>query len=442
MKITFVRPTIGSKFNGKHLEKYVMEPLELAVLAELTPPDINIELYDDRIEKIPYDNNTDLVAITTDTFTAKRAYNISSEYRKHNIPVVLGGCHPTLMPEEASEYADAVVVGEAEDIWSQVIEDAKNNRLKKIYKSDSRPSLRNIKPRRDIFEGKRYLYPALVEFGRGCNFRCDFCAVGAIYNYTHNHRPVRDVIDEVKNIRKREIFFVDDNIIANVEKAKELFEALIPLKINWSSQISLNFVNDTRLFNLIVRSGCKDLFIGFESLNKKNLELMNKTCNLSFSHYKSVLKTIRKNGIRIWASFILGYDYDTLKSFEETFNFAIEEKFIFANFNNLITYPGTPLYDRLSGEKRLLYDKWWLDERFKFGHAVFKPQNFTPEQLTALCYLLRLKFNSYSSIFKRSLDFNANCKNLSNAFSFLLYNLVFRREVQIKQGLILGYKNE
>jgi len=442
MKITFIKPCIGSKINGGYAEKCVMEPLEFAVLASLTPPDINIELVDDRIEKIPYDDHTDLVAINVDTFTAKRAYNISLEFRKRKIPVILGGCHPTLIPEEAAAYADTIVVGEAEDIWGQVIKDAKDGKLKKTYKSDHRPSLENIRPRRDMFKEKRYLYPALVEFGRGCNFRCNFCAVGAMYNYTYNHRPIKDVVEEIKGIGKKEIFFVDDNIIANIETAKELFSALIPLKINWSSQISINFLYDCSLLKLMVKSGCKDLFIGLESLNKKNLKLMNKQCNFAFSHYESVLKGIRENGIRVWASFILGCDYDTQGSFKDTFNFAIKQKFLFANFNNLVPYPGTPFYGSLLEQKRLLYDKWWLDPRFKFGHAVFKPRNILPEQLTEWCYALRMKFNGYLSILRRGLEFHANCKNLNNFISFLLYNFVFRSEVKRKQGMRLGYKNE
>ncbi len=435
MKVTFILPSIEKKDNQKRMTSWRIEPLPIAQLAGLTPDNVEIQFFDDRFEDIRYDEVTNLAAITVNTYTAKRAYNISSEYRKRNIPVVLGGCHPTLVPEEAAEYADSVVVGEAEDIWGQVIKDAKNNTLKKIYRSDVRPSLSNIKPRRDIFEGKRYLYPAWVEFGRGCNFRCDFCTASSMHNYTHNHRPVKDVIEEIRNIGKREVFFADDNIIANREKARELFEALIPLRINWAAQSTINFVNDSHMLDLMVRSGCKNLFLGFESLAKKNLELMNKTCNLPFVHYESALRTIRKSGIRIWASFILGYDFDTLRSFEETFNFAMKERFLFAGFNKLVPYPGTPLYARLLEENRLLYDKWWLAQEFKFEQTMFKPKNFTPEQLADMCYSLRLKFISYSSIFKRSLDFRANCRNLSNVLSFLFCNFVIRREIKEKQGM-------
>ena len=442
MKITFIKPSIGCKPSVRYAEKHVMEPLEFAVLAGLTPPEIDIELFDDRIEKIHYDNHTNLVAITTDTFTARRAYGICLAFRERRVPVVLGGCHPTLVPDEAVEYADSVVVGEAEDTWRQVIQDAERGKLERIYKSDQRPSLDNIKPRRDIFRGKRYISPALVEFGRGCNFHCSFCAVGAMYNYTHNHRPVEDVVEEIRNLRKKEIFFVDDNIIANIDKAKELFEALIPLRINWSSQISINFVRDRSLLRLMVESGCRDLFIGFESLDKRNLKLMNKQCNFSFDRYEPALESIRETGIRVWASFILGCDYDSKESFEETFDFAMKQKLFLANFNNLIAYPGTPLYDSLLKENRLLYDKWWLNTRFRFGHAVFTPRNISPAELTDWCYSLRLRYNSYSAILRRGLEFRANCRNLNSAISFLTYNLVFRGEVQRKQGMILGYKDE
>jgi len=192
----------------------------------------------------------------------------------------------------------------------------------------------------------------------------------------------------------------------------------------------------------MVESGCRDLFIGFESLDKRNLKLMDKQCNFSFDRYEPALESIRETGIRVWASFILGCDYDSKESFEETFDFVMKQKFFLANFNSLIAYPGTPLYGSLLKESRLLYDKWWLDTRFRFGHAVFTPRNISPAELTDWCYSLRLRFNSYSAILRRGLEFRANCRNLNNAISFLTYNLVFRGEVQRKQDMILGYKDE
>jgi radical SAM superfamily enzyme YgiQ (UPF0313 family) len=209
MRLTIVHPCIGRKPGQKYIRTWQMESLPAATLAGLTPKDVEVRFYDDRMETIPFDEATDLVAISVETYTAKRAYQIASEYRKRRVPVVMGGFHATLCPDEVARYAEAVVCGEAEQLWPRVIDDARHGRLEKIYRQTGRPSLTGLKPDRSIFHGKRYLPIGLIEAGRGCHFKCDFCAVQTVFNSTQTRRPVDDIIEEIKPLkRERKLFFL------------------------------------------------------------------------------------------------------------------------------------------------------------------------------------------------------------------------------------------
>src|SRR5690606_17517828 len=214
-----------------YVRTWQMEPLPAATLAGLTPRDVDIRFYDDRMETIPFDEATDLVALSVETYTAKRAYQIASEYRRRGVPVVMGGFHPSLCPDEVARYADAVVTGEAEELWPQVLDDARHGTLQKFYRSSSRPPLRGLRPDRSIFRGKRYLPIGLVEAGRGCHFKCDFCAVQTVFAHTPTRRPADDILEEGERLRHKPlIFFVDDNSTSNMGHAKESFRDLARMK--------------------------------------------------------------------------------------------------------------------------------------------------------------------------------------------------------------------
>jgi len=421
MKITFIQPRVETKSIYYSWPFICREPLAFAILASLTPADIKLELYDDRFEKIPFDIPTDLVAISVNIGSASRAYEIAQKFRARKIPVVLGGPHASIMPEEALEYANSVVIGEAEEVWGQVIDHIKSGQLKKMYKSDGRSSLKDIMPDRQIFRGKRYNRVPLVEFGRGCYFCCNYCTTAKMYNGTHNHRPVKDVIQEIKDIGAKRITFTDSDIIANSKGSKELFEALIPLKIKWTAFLNINYANSSALIELMAKSGCNSVTLSVESLDKRNLKLMNRPSNFTLSQHEATLRKMRENGIRVYGCFIFGYDYDTERTFEDTLNFAIKEKFVGVRFNALMPVPETPIYSRLRKEGRLIHDRWWLLHR---NSLPFIPKGFSPEQLLDMCVLCEQKFYGCQSILRRSLEFQANCKSIRDLAAYFVFNIV------------------
>ncbi|MGA2253993.1 MAG: radical SAM protein, partial [Thermoguttaceae bacterium] len=357
MKVALIKPNIGRLEHSLYVDSGRMEPLQLGVLAALTPPDIEVVMYDDRMEPIPYDEPIDLAGITVETYTARRAYEIAMEFRKRGVPVILGGVHPTLIPEEAAGHADSLYLGDAEFLWGQVIDDCRRRRLIPIYRAPVGSPQPGTLTRRDIFRGKGYLPLALLQFSRGCGFDCDFCAVSVYFNKSHYLRPVREVIAEIESQPRRLFFFVDDNMLCNHEAAKALCRELIPLRIRWVSQASIDMTQDRELMDLMAKSGCLGHVIGFESLNFDNLRGSRKAPNLTEhgSDYREPLKILRDYGLQVWAAFTCGYDHDTAQSLERTVEFAIQNKFCFAAFNILMPFPGTSFYETLRAEGRLLY---------------------------------------------------------------------------------------
>jgi radical SAM superfamily enzyme YgiQ (UPF0313 family) len=440
MRLTLVHPCIGRRRGQPYIRTWQMEPLAPATLAGLTPRDRETEIrfYDDRTEDIPYDEPTDLVALSVETYTAKRSYQIASEFRRRGVPVVMGGFHPTLVPEEASEYAESIVIGEAEGVWPQVIDDFRNGRLQRVYKQARRPALSDLRLDRSIFAGKRYLPVGLVEAGRGCHFRCEFCAIQSYFSNTQTRRPIDHILDEVKRIKKPLIFFVDDNITSNMEQAKEFFRALIPLKIRWVSQASINAAHDEEFLRLIKESGCQGLLIGFETLNPDTLRRMRKGFNMMHGGYERALANLRRHGIRLYVTFILGYDEDNRDTLEETLAFAERHRFYIVAFNHLTPFPGTPLYDRLQREGRLLYERWWLDPAYRYGMVPFAPRGMTADDVKQRCIDARQRFYSFGSIARRSLDFEVNSRNWFMWTHFFSINLLFRSEVLQRKDFPLG----
>ncbi len=442
MRVTLIKPNMGTLAHGPYRDTGRMEPLNIGVLAAMVPPDVEVSFYDDRCEPVDYHAPTDLVALTVETFTAKRSYEIAREYRSRGIPVVMGGMHPTLIPDEVRRHCDSVYIGDAEWGWSTVIEDARNHTLKPQYKAKRRKvaSPQSTGPaRRDLFAGKGYLPVSLLQFSRGCPHSCSFCATARYFSSSHFCRSTESVLDEVSRCGKL-LFFVDDNFTADRPRARALLQRLKQYKVHWVTQVSIDVADDSALLKLMRESGCLGFVCGFESIVYSNLKSMNKYTNThNFSHYEDQITALKDHGFQIWAAFTIGHDFDTVSSIEDTVAWAIKNKFAFAAFNILLPYPGTPLYRRIAEENRHLYEgAWWLHDDYRFNHAAIKPKHMTADRLTETCQSARQKFNSPVSIAKRLFDTRTNMRSIFRVGLFLRYSLLFRTEVYTKHGMHLG----
>ncbi len=430
MKIKLIMPHMKGN-NGDNQEpcmigqEFKLLPLNLAMLAALTPPDIEVSLVDDSMEQINFDEQVDLVGISSTTTVASRAYEIAAEYRKRGVKVVLGGTHPTLITHEAIEYADSICIGEAEESWGELLADFKGNKLKRVYRGNGHCNLEDLPiPRRDLFNTKHYLSIDGIQTSRGCPFACNFCAVTVIFGRKYRFRPIEDIMAEVATLKHKYLFFYDDNIVGNPKYAKELFRALIPYKKLWIGQASTTVIKDPELLKLMAKSGCKGLFVGFESLSEENLKRARKGHN-NPKQYKEVVKKLHDQGIAISGAFIFGLDGDDKSVFERTLDFTMDVKLDVAQFNWLTPYPGTPIYGHLKKENRLIKSEWWLTGG-GLGDIVYHPKMMSADELKEGSRWVRKNFYSTSSIVKRFFG-----KTRLSLFELLLYakvNWGYRRQ--------------
>jgi len=413
MKFELISPKNNPNENGGELwdgkfysllygaNKYSAGFLALPTIAALTPEDIEVNIIDENIEEIDFDKHVDLVGVTCNTWLAPRAYEISDEFRQRGVTVVLGGIHPSMLPDEAIQHADAVVIGEAENVWRNLIEDFRENKLRQFYKSSELPELENLPiPRWDLLNNRKYFYHT-IQTTRGCPYNCEFCTVKAMSGGKYRYKPVKDTIREVDtllDIEKKLIFFVDDNFIGNRKHAKELLGELISLKIVYFAQVSLNLAKDGELLSLLAESGCRKVIIGFESLVKANLKQMGKDKSYKVEQYAEDIMKIQSFGIEIQGFFMFGYDFDDETVFEKTVNFINNTCLSEAILNILTPLPGTRLFQRFDREGRLLYNDW---RKYDGRHVCFKPRLMSPEALQNGYNWAMQQVSSYEAIFER-----------------------------------------
>jgi radical SAM superfamily enzyme YgiQ (UPF0313 family) len=426
--ITFIRPNLGE---GPSAD--AMTPLVFAILRARTPREIDTTMIDERIEPLRM-VPTDLVAMTVETFTARRAYEIAALYRRAGVPVVMGGHHPSMLPEEALAHADAVVTGDAEGVWEEVIADAAANRLQRLYRSKPGAGGAPVYDR-SIYAGKRYTPISLVQVGRGCRFACDFCSIHAFYGTYRDQRDPADIVAELATLpRRRMVFFVDDNLYWRRDKFERLMRALIPLRMRWCCQITIDVARDEALLDLMAQAGCALVLIGFESLDRDNLVQMRKKWNGVAGSYEEVIRRFHTRGMMIYGTFVFGYDADTSASFDRAAAFARAQSFCIANFNPLTPMPGTGLYDRLKGEGRLIRAHWWIDPDYRYGDAIFIPQGMSVRELNEGPMRARRAFYGWGSIAVRALYGATRWRQPYKIGTMLLANVVSRLEIRRKQG--------
>lgn len=415
MKILLINPG----FEGVKKKKGLFPPLNLAVVAAHTPDHHQVEIIDEHVSEVPTDPKVDLIGITVMTSFAPRAYRLADSFRKKGIPVALAGMHPSALPDEALTHADAVVIGEAETVWPQLLIDAEKGRLKGVYQAKDRPDLSSLPlPRRDLWRRQDYLLPYTVQTTRGCPFRCSFCAVSKFFGRTYRFRPIPEVIKEVRNIPGRIVLFVDDNIVGDIKYAKELFTALMPLKKQWIGQGSINMAQDEELLRLAMKSGCLGMFIGLESVSRENLKSINKQVNLV--NIREAVTRIHRFGIGIEGAFIFGFDHDQEDVFRRTLEFVEEMRLEGAQFGVLTPFPGTELFRQMEAAKRIIERDW---SKYTVNRVVFKPLQMSAQRLQEGLDWAWQNFFSYRSIFKRLGVFRRNLGLL------WLFNLVSRERV-------------
>ena len=432
VKVSFVRPNLGDWRSPD-----AMEPLAFAVLKGVTPEDVECELWDEKIEAVPQILRTDLVALTVETYTARRAYRLAERFRSQGLKVVAGGYHPTFLPEEALKHVDAVVCGDAESLWPQLLRDAAAGCLERIYRQPAGAEMRGLRYDRSLFDGKSYGRVTPVQFSRGCRFACDFCSIHAFYGRSLTHRPVDELVAEACSLRSRYLFVVDDNLFVNQVALRELLAGLKGCGLRWGCQISLDVAADDGLLRALAEAGCVAALIGFESLDGANLTQMRKKWNTRHP-YAEAIQRFHGHGIMIYGSFIFGYDHDGPDVFARTVDFALENRLFLVNFSALTPTPASALYARLEKEERLLYPHWWLEPGYAYGDAVYRPAGLSADQLTEGCRWARSQFYSYANIARRVVWPAAGCGSMRHRLISLGANLTSRRTLDRKLGRPLG----
>lgn len=431
---------MGERAGRPYRTPAVFEPVVIALIAGHTPSDVELSFIDERLDSIDFSRGYDLVVITVETFAALRAYQIASEFRRRGVKVLLGGFHPTLMPEEAGKFCDALALGEVENIWPAVLADLKKGSLQAVYRGIG-SGLQNFKCDRSIYKNKRYLPVNLIETSRGCRFNCNFCSVRSFYRDGVFHRPVSDVIAEIAGLKHRFVFFADDNIVAHPEQARQLFKAVKPLDIWWASQASLTAATDEHFLDEMAKSGCMAVVIGLESINPESLQAMNKGWSASLGKIEKLLDAYRQRHIMVYATFVFGYPHDTVASINETVDFAMAQRLFMANFNMLLPFPGTPVYADLLAQGRMIFPKWWSNHDYRWELPTFTPVGMTPEAMACAISRARKRFSSFPSIFRRAGDLSANLSGPFKALMFLAANWISRRDIIKKTGMHLGFSD-
>src|SRR5690554_1560611 len=387
-------------------------PLGLGIIAALTPEDWDIKIIDENFNTFKYED-ADLVGITAFTSSVVRAYEIAKEYRKKNIPTIIGGIHASMLPDEAIQYVDTVVIGEAEGVWHQVISDFENGKLKRVYNGKIMDTDMIPAARHDLFHPE-YIFGA-VQTARGCPMDCEFCSVTQFNGHKYRQRPIKDVLDELENISQKMIFFVDDNILGHGKNANEraikLFKGMIArgIKKEWFCQASINFSENEEVLKYAAKSGCKMVFIGLEAEDEESLGSINKKMNLKIgsNKYKDVINKINKYKIAVLGSFIYGLDNDTSNSLQNRIEYIINSSVDIMQTTILTPLPGTRLFEKFYEQERLIYNNFpedWV--HFDMTEVTYEPLHMTNEELA------KIMSNSNCQLYAKKVIFSKFFKTL------------------------------
>ncbi len=404
MKIKLIAPHEQSGDHISSAQTFKVQKVNLPLLAALTPPGHTVKIVDEAFAPDDISEEVDLVGITVMTDLVLRAYQIADTYRQRGIKVVMGGIHATVLPGEALQHADAVVLGEAEEAWPRLLSDAASGEMRKLYCANKITHLNGIPtPRRDLYPNPihRGYTPIAIGFetARGCPYDCEFCSIGSVMGRQYRARPIPEVIAEIESIHSRYLFFVDDALALNRPEAKKLFTAMIPLRLKWAGQGPVSLAEDSGLLELMRRSGCVGLLIGFESVQREIQHGMKKIKSLRIDFFEAI-RRFHGEGIAVLGAFIFGFDHENKDVFDQTLEFIMRSRLDCVELRILTPFPGTRLYSRLLKEGRLFVPNWWL-QGYPPDTLLFQPKGMTAEELIEGFIRLNRQTYSYGSIIKR-----------------------------------------
>ncbi|HUT75476.1 MAG TPA: radical SAM protein [Armatimonadota bacterium] len=379
-RILLIAPDPGCVGNRRpriRLAKTLFPPLGLLTIAGTTPADYDVSVLDESVAPVRYTAQVDLVGLTANTASAPRAYEIAAGFRRQGVPVVMGGIHATALPEEALRYADAVGVGEAEGFWARMLADFSRGKLEPVYRNESYPELDNLPPpRRGLVSRKDYYLFNTIQTSRGCPFRCSFCSVHKFFGGRYRMRPVEQVLEELRRLPPDgPLIFVDDNVFGDSKRAQQLMEGVLPMKRAWFGQASMDRLQDEDFLRLAGASGCRMLFVGFESLSNENLADMNKRFNHP-AQIKETVERLHRCGIGVLGAFIVGLDHDDMGTFDRIVALAEEVKLDAIQIAIRIPIPGTDDAERMAD---CIFDPDYTKR--DGAHVVFRHPKISPPQL-------------------------------------------------------------
>lgn len=401
------------------LKRLMTPSISLLVLAALTPEEHEIEIVDENIQDISKYDKADLVGITCNVDTFERAKTHSLQFQKNGIPVILGGIFPSSSPEIAGQCADSVCIGEAEPLWQTILDDAKCRKLKKEYKWHNGYPVELIpRPKWEAIEKEKYLYTNVITTSRGCPFLCEFCYNSCKYmEKKYRRRNLNSIIDEIIALGTSQVLFVDDNFIGDKQWLQEFFLRIKPLNLTWHAAVSADIGKHLSLLDSMKDTGCKSLYIGFESINTESLANVKKSQN-AVNNYEKTIDEIHSRDMMINASMAFGFDYDYPDVFDNSLEWLVKNRIETMTSHILTPYPGTKLHQRLVNEGRIIDSNL---KNYNTSKVVFEPKNMTAEELLNGYLKIYNDFYSVQSILKR------RPKSRKQWIPYFLFNFGYRK---------------
>jgi radical SAM superfamily enzyme YgiQ (UPF0313 family) len=418
LKIKLIAPKMSLRPMDSEFKRLMSPSLSLITVASLTPSNHEIVLEDENLDKLNFNDFPDLVGINVNVDTSLRAIEIASVYRKKNVKVVFGGIHPSANPDEMSKHCDSIVIGDAEPVWHKLLDDLINHRLQKLYFEKLNDLGQIPLPKWHFAKLDNYLYHNIIVTSRGCPYKCSFCYNSSKYaSSSFRNRPIENVIEEIKQLGTKHVMFIDDNFIGNPKWTAEFIKAIKPMGLTWNAAISTNILHHKELIDEFAASGCRSLFIGFESINENSIKSARKSQNKT-SEYEELISLLHAKGIMINASLVFGFDHDTKDVFIKTLKWLVKNRIETMTAHILTPYPGTKLYEKLEMEGRIIHQDY---SKYNTSNVVFKPNGMGADELRAGYLWIYREFYSFRNIWKRL------PQNKTILASYLLFNLAYRK---------------